>query len=798
MLKTSFYLPFLLISTSALGFESYRANPNDNYEYLFQVDSSGRGTLSTRGAFTAIGNLKPTKWMKWNVILESDSFRSVPIDSFQEKQAKTEGISYFIAQPNYNYVIANGHYQLFSYGSLITLPLDLVRSTVVKPFKYKGEFYQLINIERSNAENSGSFLVRRNDSQAVKLDAIVIQVGQTNHLSYSYNGSILQLKNGTRFDLKMFDQHATNFGPSPRLLPEAPNPSESPSTKQSNPARPGDAALELDYIDMTTEVAYLPKYISPSDQRVVDEVLPRILSTAHETKSSVILGEPGVGKTTLAKQILTQLPADWKMYALDATTLTAGATLVGITPARVKKMIEMSKKEKIVWYIDEIHTLSGQGAYSGNSTDVIQMMKAAIASGDLIILGASTSEEYYEAFGGDGAVTRRFKTFELDPPTPVENFQKLQSIVQLKNLQVSESALTRIAELAGIYGLSSEDPSRSIELLNAVVEKVKEPTVIDVERIAKSFYKIPDYVHNDDALRNLLTQFSEKMAQQVVGMETARASIEDLIIRGYSGLHDGNGPMVSMLLDGSAGAGKTSFSKAVAESLGLPYTRIELNRVGANYTEEDVAADITKALRKNQFAVINIDEIDKAPKKLAESFLLALENGILTTRQWANSSKKKSVSVRVSVKNAIFIFTSNEKSQLSVPFLSRLQEVISVKTLNPEQLKKVVKMRLNQRITQLGLQNLNVTIKNLDQYVDTVANEVFGSKGSKQALGFGAAATIASSATPLADTRKVLQIAIRELDVAVAKAKLSADFQPGQPIDVTLTSTSICNLILNK
>ena len=206
----------------------------------------------------------------------------------------------------------------------------------------------------------------------------------------------------------------------------------------------------------------------------------------RKKNNPLYVGEPGVGKTALAEGLALKISEgdvpevlkDAKVFALDMGAVLAGTRYRGDFEQRFKAIInELKKQENAILFIDEIHTIVGAGAVSGGSMDASNILKPALAAGDLRCIGSTTHAEYKAAFDRDRALARRFQRIEINEPTVDETYQILKGpkkfYEQHHGVKYTDEALRTAAELAGKYINDRFLPDKAIDVIDEVGASVK-------------------------------------------------------------------------------------------------------------------------------------------------------------------------------------------------------------------------------------------------------------------------------------------------------------------------------------
>lgn len=415
--------------------------------------------------------------------------------------------------------------------------------------------------------------------------------------------------------------------------------------------------------------------------------LPEIERTVQvlcrrKKNNPLYVGEPGVGKTALAEGLALKISEGdvpevlqgAKVFALDMGAVLAGTRYRGDFEQRFKAIInDLKKEENAILFIDEIHTIVGAGAVSGGSMDASNILKPALAAGDLRCIGSTTHAEYKAAFDRDRALARRFQRIDINEPTIDETYQILKGLKkfyeQHHGVKYSNESLKTAAELAGKYINDRFLPDKAIDVIDEVGASVKllpisrrpkKVTVQMVENTIARMAKIPPKTVVADE-RSRLKTLRDDIRKAIFGQDEAINAIVDAIQISRAGLGHETKPVGSFLFSGPTGVGKTEVSKQLAESLGVEFIRFDMSEyaephtvsrlIGAppGYVGFDQGGLLTEAIMRTPHAVLVLDEIEKAHPNLFNLLLQVMDSATLTD----NNGKK------ADFRNVILIMTTN-------------------------------------------------------------------------------------------------------------------------------------------
>ena len=385
-------------------------------------------------------------------------------------------------------------------------------------------------------------------------------------------------------------------------------------------------------------------------------------------RAVVVLGESGVGKTALVQEIVHRLRSDPARpgYVLRMTPqdFLVNTRYIGEWETRVRNIVNAVKPpRRIVIYIPNIEELAWMGTWSKSDANVATAMAPFIERGDLTILGESTAEGFRKGLGANRSLRRLFHAIELQPADEKKTLGILRAVAKEAGVNVTDEVLMRINELAMYFGSGAVQPGRSVGLLRKVLGLTEDKTgpisEKDILETLSSSTGIPaDFLDDTVALdRAAVRQFFEA---RVMGQPEAVEAVVDLVTLVKAGLNDPNKPFGVFLFVGPTGVGKTELARALAEHLFGDVNRLvrldmseyatyeAYERLIGNVARNE-AGQLTATVRERPFAVILLDEIEKAHPNIYNLCLQVFDAGRLTDAQGRT----------VDFRRTIIILTSN-------------------------------------------------------------------------------------------------------------------------------------------
>ena len=581
------------------------------------------------------------------------------------------------------------------------------------------------------------------------------------------------------------------------------------------------------------------------------ERVSQILSR-RKKNNPILIGEPGVGKTAIVEGLALKIVErkcprilfDKRVVSLDLASLVAGTKYRGQFEERMKGIMqELEKADDVILFIDEIHTMVGAGNASG-SLDASNILKPALARGEVQCIGATTLDEYRENIEKDGALARRFQMVIVDPPSKDETLIILNNIKNKyedhHKVNYTTEAIEACVNMADRYISDREQPDKAIDILDEVgarmqvhikppqeildleekiaevgrqkVEVVKQQRYEDAAKLrdeeknlqdelehstnewAKNLDKVRPTVNEDDVAKVVsmvtgipvtkvsqsenekLRHMDKEIKSKVIGQDNAIDKITKAIKRNRVGIKNQKKPIGSFMFLGPTGVGKTHLAKMLAESIfGSPdaLIRVDMSEymekhtvsklIGAppGYVGYEEGGQLTEKIRRKPFSVILLDEVEKAHPDIFNILLQVFDDGHLSD----------GLGRKVDFKNCLIIMTSNvgarklqefgtgvgfgtkskEDSQdemaegviqdslkkaFSPEFLNRIDDVIVFKSLDKEDIKRIVDIPLIEvigRVKEMGYTlKIDDTLK--EYLVEKGYDEKYGARPLNRAI----------------------------------------------------------------
>ncbi len=478
----------------------------------------------------------------------------------------------------------------------------------------------------------------------------------------------------------------------------------------------------------------------------------------RQKNNPLFVGDPGVGKTAIAEGLalrivkgeVPEVLEDGVIFQLDMGALLAGTRYRGDFEERLKSVIkEIERIPGSILFIDEIHTIIGAGATSGGAMDASNLLKPALANGEVRCIGSTTYKEFRNYFEKDRAMVRRFQKIDINEPSPEDTVKILNGLKpyfeEHHNIKYTGQALQTAVDLSVKYLHDKKLPDKAIDVIDETgasqmllppSKRRKTVGVKEVETTIATMARIPPKtVSKSDAevLRNL----ERDLKRVVYGQDQALIALSSAIKLSRAGLRQPDKPIGCYLFSGPTGVGKTEVARQLADTMGVEILRFDMSEymekhaisrlIGAppGYVGFDQGGLLTDGVDQNPHCVLLLDEIEKAHPDIFNILLQVMDHGKLTDHNG------KSVDFR----NVILIMTSNAgaadlaKSPIgfnrsertgddeeainqtfSPEFRNRLDAIIPFASLSPETISKVVDKFIFELEAQLADRSVTIEL----------------------------------------------------------------------------------------
>ncbi len=433
------------------------------------------------------------------------------------------------------------------------------------------------------------------------------------------------------------------------------------------------------YTENWTDMAREGRFDAVIGRNLEIERSIEILSRRYKN-NPIYVGDPGVGKTAITRGLAQRIVSgnipdrlqDYTIYSLDLGSLIAGTRYRGDFEARLKGVLKALKnKDRVILFIDEIHTIVGAGAAGSSTMDAANMLKPLLADGSLKCIGATTYEEYKNSFEKDRALSRRFQKIDINEPDEQTTITILEGLKETfekhHGIKYQPSAIEAMVSLSAKYLNDRRLPDKAVDVMDesgALVSlhqpERKTVTTRDVEQLIAKITRLPVQSLSGSDKENL-KELDDALSKQVFGQEKAVHALVTAIKRHRAGLGHETKPVGSFLFSGPTGVGKTELCRVLSKQLGIGLIRFDMSEymekhtvsrlIGApaGYVGFEQGGLLTEAVRKTPNAVLLLDEIEKAHADLFNILLQIMDYATLTD----NTGRK------TDFRNVILVMTSN-------------------------------------------------------------------------------------------------------------------------------------------
>ena len=569
--------------------------------------------------------------------------------------------------------------------------------------------------------------------------------------------------------------------------------------RDAKTSKTGTPALDKYGRDLTAQARHGELDPVVGRQAEIERVV-QILSR-RKKNNPILIGEPGVGKSAIVEGLALRIEngeatalQGKRIVSLDIASMVAGTTYRGQFEERMKTVInELHKHPEVILFVDEIHTIMGAGNAQG-SLDAANILKPALARGEVQCIGATTIHEYRKSIEKDGALERRFQKVMVQPTSADETYAVLTRISEVygtfHHVHYTEEALRACVKLTDRYITDRFFPDKAIDAMDEVgawkgsqlksengnlegnEAVTQEVTEADVAWVVSRMSGVP-VQRVAQAEGEQLRRMNAVLKQRVIGQDKAIDTIVKAIQRSRMGLRNPNKPIGSFFLLGPTGVGKTHLAQCLAEEMfgsRDAIVRFDMSEyiekhtvsllVGAppGYVAHEEGGKLTEAVRREPYSIVLFDEIEKAHADIFNILLQVMDEGRLTDRQGRI----------VDFRNTIIIMTSNvgtrqlndfgtgigfqadeidEKQTESMltkalnrtfppEFVNRLDNVVVFHPLSDEALAQILTLELHplqQRLEAMGYL-LRLTKKTQDLLLERSRDRKYGARPLKRAI----------------------------------------------------------------
>lgn len=527
--------------------------------------------------------------------------------------------------------------------------------------------------------------------------------------------------------------------------------------------------------------------------------IERVIQILSRRKKNnpILIGEPGVGKSAIVEGLANRIHTDEatalrgkRIITLDIASMVAGTTYRGQFEERMKQVInELNNHPEVILFIDEIHTIIGAGNAQG-SLDAANILKPALARGEVQCIGATTTAEYAKSIEKDGALERRFQKVTVRPTNTEETLEILTRLsahyAQFHNVIYPACVLKACVQLSERYITDRAFPDKAIDVMDEVgarsharrkaFEQENSPaysiTTEDVAGVVSMMSGVP-VQRVAKAENEQLQAMAGVIRKRVIGQDKAIDTVVRAIQRSRLGLRDPGRPIGTFFFLGPTGVGKTHLAQCLAEEMfgsKDAIIRFDMSEymekhavsllVGAppGYIAHEDGGKLTEAVRRKPYSIVLFDEIEKAHPDIFNVLLQVLDEGRLTDRQGHKVDFRNTIIVltsnvgtrqlqdfgngigyssgEINIKTAQQTLIKALQKQFPPEFVNRIDNVITFNPLTKENIEHIIHIEIQKLQKRLKNQEHTLIIKPevIAQLIEKSYDQKNGARPVKRAI----------------------------------------------------------------
>lgn len=480
-----------------------------------------------------------------------------------------------------------------------------------------------------------------------------------------------------------------------------------------------------------------------------------------DKNNPLFVGEPGVGKTSLAYGLAMRIEnkevpdalKNAQIFSLDLASLVAGTQYRGEFEKRIKEVMDaFSNEDNPIVFLDEIHNLVGAGALNGNTMDASNLLKPYLEDGSIRFIGTTSYEEYRKYFSKNTTLVRRFQNIDVKEPNEEETVHILEGLKknyeQFHGARYAKGVIPYAVSLSKKYINGRFLPDKAIDLMDEagayrrmkpiLSKKIQMVDRQVIETVLAQMCNIPEQTARQDEVSEL-SHLYERITKQIFGQDNAARRIVDAIYLSRAGLLEESKPIASFLFVGPTGVGKTEMARVLASELGISFLRFDMSEYAEKHTVAKLIGSpagyvgyedgglLTDAVRKTPHCVLLLDEMEKAHPDIYNVLLQVLDYASLTDNRGQKAD----------FKNVIIIMTSNAGARLlgkqaigfggeqyndsammeevkrvfSPEFRNRLSAIVPFNHMSETMAQRIAQKKVNELLSRLSAKQIMVTVQ---------------------------------------------------------------------------------------